>query len=65
METPAVIEDVLDKGEIIVGIEDKTKDFPLWAYQLEELKDIGRVDRDWAQRSRVHILDERLWWFRK
>ena len=37
METPAVIERILDDGEIIVGIEDKTKDFPLWGYQQEEL----------------------------
>lgn len=65
METPAVIERVLEDGEIIVAIEDQTKEFPLWGYQQEDLKEDGYIDRDWSKKSRVHILDPRIWWWRK
>ena len=65
METPAVIERVLENGEIIVGIEDKKDEFPMWAYQIEEAKEDGYVDRDWSTQAKVHVLDERLWWWRK
>ena len=51
--------------EIIVKIEDETKEFPLWAYQIEEKKESSYFERDWAKNSKVHILDERLWWYRK
>lgn len=65
METPAYIERILDNGEIIVAIEDKTKNFPLWGFQQEDLKEEGFIDRDWDKTSKVHILDPRLYWWRK
>lgn len=64
METPAIIKSELYDGEITVEIEDKTKSFPLWGFQQEQLKEEGHIDRDWDKTSRVHILDPRLYWYR-
>lgn len=65
METPAIIERVLDNGDIIVKVEDDSAEFPLWAYQIEEKKEDGYFERDWVKNAKVHVLDERLWWWRK
>jgi hypothetical protein len=65
METPSYIKHICDDGEIVVAIEDETKEYPLWGYEQEDIANGEEsLERDWDKTSRVHVLDERIYWWR-
>lgn len=62
--TPAIIERVVGDGEIILKTEDG-KDFPLWGYEQEDIKEGRSVNDDWTNTMKCHATDDGIYWWRK
>ena len=61
---PSIIDRYVDDGEIVVRTEDG-KPYEIYGYKKEELKeDPENYDDEWKDKDRIHITDNRIYWFR-
>lgn len=59
-DIPSIIDSVIGNGEIIVRTE-SGEDYPKWAHEMED----EQWESDWADKDKVHVLSQRLYWHRK
>lgn len=62
---PSIVDSYCGNGEIILRTEDG-KPYEIYGHKQEERKSEGEhFYDDWKDRDRVHITDQRIYWFRK
>ena len=61
----SILDRICDDGEIIVRTEDG-KPYEIYGHKKEERKeDPEHFEDEWKDKDRIHILDERIYWWRK
>lgn len=60
---PSIVDSYDGDGEITLRTEDG-KDYEIYGYKIEEMKNDPYYDDEWEDKDRVHITDSRIYWNR-